>query len=768
MAAAVGLGGALAQLPRTRPAALAAASLATAAVSLAGVSPLAAGVSPPLAADVSLLAADLSPPSSVQEDLTLRGVVVAAATGEPVAGAEVLIRGTPLRVRTGADGGFAVVLSANRESYTVVVAAAGFRTTERTVEPGAGQGRGGAVEGAGALLRIELARVLIEVPGLTVAASRGAARPGEAPTSVAVVSGEDLRRRNVTNLAEALPFAQGVTFVAGQIDIRGAQGMARGVGSRVLMLLDGHRFLTGTGSSVDFGAMPLLDVERVEVVKGPHSTLWGTNALGGVVNVVTRRPPGGRRTVVRGYYGVFDTPGKMDFTEDVLSMEGIQLQHTRRIRGADLTLFGGREGSDGFRQNGGVDRWRFRAKAVFGPESANPWEVFANWKREDAEEFFTWRSAARPLEVDPTQLGDWKRETNVVVGMTAVPVANSTVRVQARPQIYHTRAQNFFHDNDDFNRSTRWGADVQVTVYSDGAHAVTTGAEAAYTQVSSSFLAPDPTVTDLAIFAQDEVAVSDRLRGTAGVRVDHHRASPVERELAINPKLGLVYQPRDRVSLRASLSRGYRVPSISEQFSSTTVFGFRVVPNLELRGESAWAGEVGATATPWDRVWFDAGLFWSEYQDLIEVAAAPGEVFTFQFRNVAAARVRGLDAGVRVGLWPERLNLHTNYLLLDSEDERTDRPLPYRSRHNVTSTLSAWGDRIALDMRHRSRAEEVLAFPLDDRGSITVLDLRMETVVRDVEVQAKVGNILQAEYVDVQERNPGPTRSFRVTLTSRF
>ena len=702
------------------------------------------------------------PAGARQEDL-LRGVVVVEVTGEPLAGAEVLIRGTPLRVLTGADGGFEVA-SPERGSYTVVVAAAGFRTAERTVESGAGE----ANADGSPFLRIELARVLLEVPGLTVTASRGAARPGDAPTSIAVVGGEELRRRNVTNLAEALPFAQGVTFVAGQIDIRGAQGMARGVGSRVLMLLDGHRFLTGTGSSVDFGAMPLLDVERIEVVKGPHSTLWGTNALGGVVNVVTRRPPNGQRTVVRGYYGVFDTPGNMDFTEDLLSMEGVQLQHTRRIRDADLTLFGGREGSDGFRQNGGVKRWRFKAKAVFDPESANPWEVFANWKREDAEEFFTWRSAARPLEVDPTQLGDWKRETNLVVGMTAVPVATSRIRLQARPQIYHTRAQNFFHDNDDFSRSTRWGADVQVTVHSHGNHAVTTGAEAAYTQVSSNFLSPDPTVTDLAVFAQNEVEFSERLRGTVGVRVDHHQAAAVEPELAINPKLGLVYQPRDRVSLRASLSRGYRVPSISEQFSSTTVFGFRVVPNLELRGESAWAGELGATASPWDRVWFDAGLFWSEYDDLIEVTGAPGEVFTFQFRNVAAARVRGLDAGVRVGLWPDNLNLHANYLLLDSEDERTNRPLAYRSRHNVTSTVSAWRDRIALDMRHRSRAEEVLAFPLDDRGPITVLDLRMETVFRDVEVQAKVGNILQAEYVDVQERNPGQTRSFRVTLTSRF
>jgi outer membrane cobalamin receptor len=123
---------------------------------------------------------------------------------------------------------------------------------------------------------------------------------------------------------------------------------------------------------------------------------------------------------------------------------------------------------------------------------------------------------------------------------------------------------------------------------------------------------------------------------------------------------------------------------------------------------------------------------------------------------------------MRIGLVPRKLNLQANYMLLDSEDLLTGRELAYRSRHNVTATLSGWSDRVALDLRYRSRAEQVLAFPLDERGDITLLDLRMGTTIMDMDVQAKVANLLQAEYVDVQERNPGATRSFRITLTSRF
>ena len=676
----------------------------------------------------------------------------------PVGGAEVLVQSTPFRVTTGADGSFQVALPDGRE-YTLVVLASGFRTVERNVD---------AASVAGEPLRISMERLLFEVPGMTVTASRRAARPGAAPMSVAVISADELERRNVTNLKEALPFAQGVTFNAGHMDIRGSSGIARGVGSRVLMLLDGHRVLGGVGSDIDFGVLPLLDIERIEIVKGPHSTLWGTNAMGGVVNVITRAPPGGQRTVVRGYYGVFDTPGELDFSEERLNMDGIELQHSRRIGGNDLTLSVAREGSDGFRQNGAMGRWRLRFKTVFGPESATPWEVFASWKRQEAEEFFTWLSADRRLEVDPAALGDYKRDADLVVGLTAIPLLTSRLKLQIRPQLQHVRSQNYFHDNADFHRSTRYGTDAQLSVFSGGRHALTVGGDGAYTTVASNFLSPTPAVTDLALFAQDEIELSDRMRASVGVRLDSHRTSFVEDDLTLSPKIGLVYQPGERVSLRTSFSRGYRAPSVSEQFTSTTVFGFRVIPNLEIRGESAWAGEVGATASPHDRIWLDAGLFWSEYAGLIEVGAAPNQYFTFQFQNVSEARVRGIDTGVRVGLVPSKLNLHANYMYVDSKDQQTGRHLAYRSRHNLTTTLSGWSDVIAVDVRHRSRPDQVLVYPLDERGAITLLDLRMAVTIMDMDVHAKIANLLQTEYVDVQERNPGATRSVRFTVTSRF
>ena len=466
--------------------------------------------------------------------------------------------------------------------------------------------------------------------------------------------------------------------------------------------------------------------------------------------------------------GLFDTPARHSFTDESLSREGLALQHSRRLGDVGATLYLAREESDGFRQNGALERWRMRLKTVFPAESSNPWEIFVNWTRKEEEEFFTWLSADRPLEVDPTELGDWIRSDDIVFGVTANPIVTPKHRVQVRPHVYHARNQNYFHDNEDFHRSTRIGTDLQWSLFPNGSHALTIGAEGAFTGVTSNFLAPSPDVTDLALFAQDEITFSDRVRGSVGLRLDYHNASAAMEDRFVNPKLGIVYEASDRLSFRGSLSRGYRAPSVSEQFTSTTQFGFRVIPNLELRGESAWAREVGATVHVSDRVWLDAGLFWSDYTDLIEPSPAPNNVFVFQFRNVAEAMVRGVDAGLRIGVIPTRLDLNANYTFLDTRDDRTGRALPYRSRHNFTATASGLRGMVAIDFRHRSRVEQVLAFPLDERSAINLVDLRVRTRILGTRVQAKIENLFQTTYVDVQERSPGPTRSFRLTVTPRF
>jgi outer membrane receptor protein involved in Fe transport len=378
-----------------------------------------------------------------------------------------------------------------------------------------------------------------------------------------------------------------------------------------------------------------------------------------------------------------------------------------------------------------------------------------------------WQAPGAPFEVQTGALGDRSVYRFLLAGATLTPIVGATTTLRLSPYLNHNANQNYFSDNQDYHDATRAGATAELALFGGHGHRVILGVDGAGTHVSSNFLGT-PNIVDAAVFAQDEARLTGPVTATLGARLDYHDTDAGGSERTLNPKVALVWRHSDRLSLRASLARGYRAPSAIEQFVATTQFGFRVVPNPDLRGEHAWSEEVGVAARPADRVRVEGTVFQSDYRDLIGPAAAPGQFFVFQFRNVSRARVRGLDLAVRSSLVPDRLGVEASYLFLDDRDLDTHRPLPYRSRHTVTGTAELLRGLAAVDLRWRSRVEEVLAYPLDPRGDITVVDLRLAYRVRGMVVQAKVGNLFQRVYPDVQERVPGAPRSLSLALYGVF
>ena len=525
---------------------------------------------------------------------------------------------------------------------------------------------------------------VINVPGLVVTASRSRERPDESPVSVSVLESQELQQRNVNHVGEALPFAQGVVSNGGQLDIRGASGISRGVGSRVLVLLDGHRMLKGVGSEADFEKLPLLDVERVEVVKGSHSSLYGTGALGGVVNVITAVPSETPETLVRGYIGTYDTPSRYRFTDETLSTAGVGVQHSRRIAGVGTTLFLGTDGSEGFRQNGGFSRWQARVKTVFGPDTQRPVDAFVNWTQRDADEFYTWLSEDQPLEVEPEELGDWLRETDLSVGATLRPLMTQKSSLQIRPIFDYNSVQNHFHDSDDSHRSSRLAADAQFDIAPSFGQAVTAGVEASWTEITSSILVVDPSILDLGLYAQDEIRVSDRFRAVAGLRFDYHGATSAESDFVVSPRLG------------GSL------PSVRDSESES--IGQRRIPGAQRGGAVYRDNAVRIRRHPEPGTDGRAGVVGRDRDDGAgRGLAAPGRCRVLQrFLRISLSRhpwpVSSSHSNFRTCRRPgcldstparksacsgDQLGFKINYLYLNSRDERTGESLPYRSPHNV-------------------------------------------------------------------------------------
>jgi outer membrane receptor protein involved in Fe transport len=700
------------------------------------------------------LAAQEPPPG------TIHGVVTDASTDSAVGDATVLLVGTPLTATTDARGVF-LLSGIAPGRYGVRVLAMGY----------APELRQGVVPG-GASLRIVMRRVDLQLPGVVVTAAGSAQDVGESAVSVAVQTRAETMAHNVLEVDEALPFVPGVVMNHGDLDIRGSKGIALGVGSRVLVLLDGHPVLSGDGGEVNFEALPLLDLDRTEVVKGAHSALYGSAALGGVVNLITTPIGEHPATTVKVHYGQYDTPAPFRFTTDRLALRGVDVQHERRVGGIGVRLAAGRETSDGYEQNGQYARWLFRAKVTSPAGSAHPWNGYAVVTSLDGGHFMLWRDSTHRYEVAPAALGDWDRTVNLLVGGSLAAVASSGAALHVEPYVTHTAVKDHFHDNWDFHNATRMGTNIRLALNPGRRHALTAGVDGSGTALNSSYFGVK-WISDLAPYAQEEWTLAAPLRATVGARLDYHHADGAGAELSLNPKVGVSYAPSVGFAARASLGRGYRAPSAIEQFVPAVYQGFRLVPNPALRGEHSWSGEVGATVSR-GRFWLDAALFQSTYDQLIGPAAAPGQVGTFWFQNVQRARVRGADVAVKLGLLPRRVDLDVNYLLLDtrilgdSNPQLVGQPLPYRSRHTVTASLDLLGGLAGVDVRYRSRVESVLVYTLDRRTAITLVDLRAGIRVAGMTVLLKVSNLLQRQYVDVLERNPGPPRSFLVTALANL
>lgn len=679
--------------------------------------------------------------------------VVRSESDSAVASALVRVEGTLLRALTDRDGRF-LIRNLPPGRRTLRVSGLGYRAARADVT---------VVAGDTTRTSFALEPQAVPLADLVVTASRAEQERGESPVSIDVIPQVTLKQRNVVTLNQALPYASGVTYAGGQFDVRGSAGLSGGVGSRVLLLLDGHPLLTGDTGELDFDALPVLGVERIEIVKGPYSALYGSNALGGVINIITSPVPSRPETVARAYLGAYDPAREDHFSDRALLIRGLELEQSLRSGPIAGKLFVGRTRDDGFTQNGQVSRWLARAAASFDLGDAAPSSLYAIWSQENIGEFFGWRADSLRLEVPPDALGDWYRMAWLNLGATLNLLSRPSASVSLGPYLYYDAVRNHFHDNTDFHRSTHSGSTALLSLRPSPAHALTVGGEVGYTTVTSNLLGR-PKLVDLALFAQDEVALSRRLRTTVGTRLDHHRVDPGNTEAQVSPKLGVVYHAGPALDFRASLSRGFRAPAPVEQFVSTVQYGVQVIPNPDLHAESVTAGELGGTAAL-GRVWLDAAIFQSSFRDLIQPAAAPGQLFVFQFRNVDRARVRGLDFEARVSVMPERLEADLTYMFLDPRDLLTGKALPYRSAHTGTATITVLRGLFAVDAQYRSRVEEVVEYPLDPRGPATILGLRAACPVRGLLLQARVANLLQARYVDLQERFPGAPRNFLLTIS---
>jgi outer membrane receptor for ferrienterochelin and colicins len=718
----------------------------------------------------------------------LSGVALDEATGKPLWGVNVVVRGTWLGAVTGEDGRFEVA-GVPAGSRDVEASLMGY---EKRIVPSLRVEAGAATD-----VTLRLRPTLIRRPPEVVTASRRKQAVEDAPATVDVVGDEEIRGRSAVTLDRVLENTAGIGITDGQIDLRGSTGFNYAAGSRVLLMVDGHPLINGDTGGINWDAIPIEEVERVEVVKGAGSALYGSNALAGMVNVITRDPSAKPETRVRMTGGVWDEPAygawrwtdrfltyrlftekKLNF-RNALSFGGLDVSHSRTVGPVGISVTAGRKGGTGFGQNGWFSRWNAGAKVKARTSDRAMLVVSAGVTDNDHGEVTQWLSQSRPLEVPPSEAGNSIRYIKADATATYRAVLSQSLAYTLKANWYRNRWKNDYQDNRDAALTNKYGAEAQFDALW-GRHAATFGTEAAFDRADSDIYG-HPEMLDLALYGEDALRFAERMTLTAGLRYDFHRVLGVYSDDQFSPRVGLVFRPGAGSSLRASVGRGFRAPSIAEMFADITVSGFHVTQNLDLRkAERAWSAELGAgqalelgrlipAVSGWTPVlWLDAALFRSEYRNMIEVGIKPGGR-DIQFLNIGSAVTQGLELRARGSLWSGRLTGQAGYTFVDSRDLETDRPLRYRARHRLNAGAEWKAGRLAVgvDVRRASRIEETLIYDSDERVPVRVVDGRIRLDLGRSDLALECDNLGNYMYT-LRERMLEPVRSVSLTLRSKW
>ncbi|MDZ4698086.1 MAG: TonB-dependent receptor [Rhodothermales bacterium] len=678
--------------------------------------------------------------------------------GQPLPGVNVIVAGTTLGAATNSEGRF-LLPSVPAGARVVEVSMVGFQRFQRAVDLAAGQEM---------VLDVQLVEDVLQSDGVIIVANRREQRITTVPVSVAAMAPEELARRNVVSLDDALRHISGVQVQDNQISVRGSSGFAYNVGSRVLLLIDGVPLLSPDTDGVPYEGLPFAQVERLEVLKGPGSALYGSGALGGVVNLITRTFPSEPTTMVRAFAGAYEPVRyalwreRWDGAEKPRPFAGVTVSHARRVS----ERFG--YWVDGaFRRSAGYMRLNEKTlvqthgKIGWNPNADVRLDVLANvlWRKKD--DFLFWNGARDALQPGSLAISSSSEPSGAT--------DNESNQISLFPTLTHVLSPNLFYEI----KTRGYAVGVRpidtagnVRTYRDGTYGfryggeyllnwnpgpgrfLTGGASIDANSTRSSFFVsadgdPIGNQPEGAVFGQWEQTLGERFQLVAGLRFDLYRIDASDTVTKLSPKLNLAYSFTPNLTARAAYGQGFRIPSLGERFVDNRDF-FPIVRNLTLRPEESTSYELGlrgllAFSERSDAL-VDVAVFWNDYWRLIETRFVPA-ASAFQFVNLIRARVRGAEASIEAALLDGVATTRLGYTFLDARDLGAGEPLAFRPAHMLTvSADTRFGKRYdaGFDFRYASRPKSVNS---DFARFVPDAETLIDTRVLDLRAGARFGQV---------------------------
>lgn len=444
--------------------------------------------------------------------------------------------------------------------------------------------------------------------------------------SVSVITAADLERTTARTATAALAVLPGVfvqhtgEFGRSDIDIRGIGDR----GCRVQVLVDGRPEKMPIYGCVVTHTLPLNNVERIEVVRGPLSVLYGSDAMAGVVNIVTRRAERPLELGTRLDYGSFNT-------RHAVVSAGLRQAGFSALVSADKAM------SDGHLPNSQYNGNDLSLRAGYDVSSA--------FKLDFTGKYFSGVKHEPKRSTDPDTLvaANWNQYDRAGLDLTATL---GSEEFGGFAKLYRTFGEHVFdpkdgwHSTDYTNGLTLHGH--RRFAFGNLAQAGIEGAMLSGTWIKSNTSQPTWTRNQSALFVQDEQTLGP-VTANAGARLSWDRISGA----ALCPKAGVVGRIPTGTTLRANVNKGIRYAPLNY----TSVFPPR---NESLKPEVSWNYEVGVNQQILAGLNADVAAFILRGDDLIQTVLVPGRVPPMQFQNQGSFTFKGIEGALELRREPWR------------------------------------------------------------------------------------------------------------------
>ncbi|HDU8545792.1 TPA: TonB-dependent receptor [Morganella morganii] len=603
---------------------------------------------------------------------------------------------------------------------------------------------------------------------IVVTASGFAQEMRDAPASITVITKEQLQNKPAANLIDMVKDVEGVSVIGGSlkpdISIRGLSG------DYTLIMVDGRRQNSresrpnGSGGYEAGFIPPVEAIERIEVIRGPMSSLYGSDAMGGVINIITK-------AVADEWHGSMGMGGIIQESKDygnsantdfyvsgplIKDKLGLQVYGGLNYRREDKLLEGTPRKDDK----------NITAKLAFTPVEGQ--KFLAEVGRSTQEHTST---PGKSIDETTTRGGIVQKNNKSEVHNNRNHWAltwkgdwdeiNSEVSVYQENTIRKTNTGKWNKVSEDWVMAyearqpevTNTVVDGKVTAFLPS-NVLTVGGQYQYAKLKDdSVIKNKQTVTEKmtaeqkALFVEDEFSVTDDLTLTGGLRMDDHEFYGKH----WNPRAYAVYKLTDEITIKGGVAKAFRAPTLRElssNFGTSTQGGAAIMyGNRDLKPETSVTEELGIAYDHESGFSASATLFNTEFKNKLTSYQVAGQtdpltgLNMFIYDNVGKANIRGVEMASRIPV-AEKWNLNLNYTFTDSERKSDDeklngkslkgQPLEMTPRHMANARLD-WQYRP--DMNFYTQAnytgKQVWAAQRNgakqprERSGITTLDLGM-------------------------------------------